>query len=342
MMPARSANLLSTFFLVVFIVLALALGYWTFVIRDSLLARPDNPRILIAFNRIQRGRILDRNGLVLAESVGEPGDYVRTYQRAAALVTGYASFTYGLSGIEAAANDTLTGANDLDETNRWWHYSVLDEPQIGHDVTLTLDLPLQRAAYTALDGQAGTVVILDSITGEVLTMASSPSFDPAELDTQFNTFTDDSNGPLINRAVLGLYPADDLLSRFPSTLDLSQTPALPLPIQPATGTNLTPIHAALLVAALDNGGTMPVPHLIVGQEPPATSHPIALVPPATAVELRDVFVNGYNATTHSGFKFVTLGWYIALQPATHHVIVVVLENNDAAHAKAVANEIVKP
>lgn len=342
MIPPRSASQLNLFFLAIFAVLAGALGYWTFVARASLLTRPDNPRALIAFNRIQRGRILDRNGLVLAETVGEPGDYVRHYERAAALVTGYASFTYGLSSIEAAANDTLTGSNDLDDTGRWWHYSVLNEPQIGHDVTLTLDLNLQRAAYIALDGQAGTVVVLDSLTGEVLVMASSPSFDPAQLDDQFKTFTDDSNGPLINRATLGLYPADDLLSRFPDTLDLSQTPALPINVLPAQGKNLTPLHAALLIAALDNDGVMPVPHLILGQDPPAGSHPVALVPPTTALDLRTLFINGYNATTHSGFKFLTLGWYAALHPDTHQVIVVVLENNDADHAKSVATQTLAP
>lgn len=339
MNPARSAYHLSAFFLAAFAALALALGYWTFVARGALLARPDNPRALIAFNRIQRGRILDRNGAVLAETVGVPGDYSRHYERAAALVTGYASFTYGFSGIEAAANETLTGANDLDEVGRWWHYGVLNEPQIGHDVTLTLDLGLQRAAYTALDGQAGTVVVVDSQTGEVLVMASAPSFDPAQLDAQFNAISDDSTGPLINRATLGLYPADDLLSRFPETLDLKQTPTLPIAVRPAEGKTMTPLQAALLVAAVDNGGMMPVPQLIVGDAPAAGSHPIAILPTASALELQTLFGNGYSATTHSGFKFVTLGWYAGLDPEAHRAIVVVLENSDAAQAKAVAGAV---
>lgn len=340
MIVQRSARHLSLFFLATFAALGLALGYWTFVVRGELLSRADNPRALIAFNRIKRGRILDRNGLVLAETVGQPGDYIREYERSAALVTGYASFTYGLSGIEAAANETLTGINDLDETGRWWHTGVLNEPQVGHDVTLTIDLNLQRAAYSALDGGAGTVVVLDSATGEVLVMASSPSFDPAELDKQFVTFTDDSNGPLINRAVLGLYPADDLLSRFPETLDLSQTPELPIALQPALDKAITPMQAALLIAALDNGGTMPVAHLMVGADA-AGSHPIAMLPPGDAEKLQPLFVNGYAATTHSGFKFKTLGWYAVLVPETHRVIVVVLENNDAGAAKAVAASVGK-
>ena len=60
------------------------------------------------------------------------------------------------------------------------------QPQAGEDITLTLDIPLQRLAETQLqagleDSQAsgGTVVILDADQGAVLAMASTPDFSPA-------------------------------------------------------------------------------------------------------------------------------------------------------------------
>ena len=340
-MTSRSTTHLGLFFLGGFGVMAMALAYWTFIARDELLARADNPRALIAFNRIRRGRIQDRNGLTLAETVGQPGDFVRQYDPAAAIVVGYASFTYGYSGIEAAANGALTGATDEDNLTRWWRYSVLDEPQIGRDVTLTLDRDLQRAAYAALVGRAGAVVVLDTASGEILVMASAPSFDPARLDAQFNSFTADSNGPLINRAALGLYPAGNLLGLFPGTLDLSQTPILPIAVAPAQADRITPVHLALLIGAVANDGVMPLPRLTIDPAPSA-GHSVAIIPPADADRIRPLFVSGYNATTPAGIQSETLGWYAGLRPEARQVIVVVVERSDAAQAAAVARSVWGP
>jgi cell division protein FtsI/penicillin-binding protein 2 len=335
---AGSPYRLAFFFLAAFGLLIAALGYWTLIARDALIARNDNPRALIAFNRIQRGRILDRSGQVLAESSGLPGDYVRRYELSSALVVGYASFRYGLSGIEAAADTRLSGLASQDELSRWWRYEVLGEPQIGGDVPLTLDLDGQRAAFRALNGQPGAIVKVDTPGGEIRVMASSPAFDPAQIDEQFESFTADSNGPLISRATLGLYQADALLRRFPRTLDLGQTPALPLPVRPAEGRRLTPLHMALLAAATANQGLMPAPRLLVDQ--PAAGSPIAVMAGDEAEALAAVFRAGVSATIPSGFEDETLGWYVALKPATGTpgwtAVCIVLENATGAQAAAVA------
>lgn len=330
----QSPHYLTAFFLASFSLLAIALGYWTLIARDTLITRNDNPRALIAYNRIQRGRILDRNGLVLAESVGQPGDYERRYEPSSAHVVGYASFRYGLSGIEAAADASLTGLEGQDNLSQWWRYDVLGEPQIGEDVQLTLDLDLQRAAFNALNGGPGAIVILDVSTGEILVMASSPSFDPAQIDADFETFTEDSNGPLINRATLGLYRADAILDRFPGTVDLSQTPQLPIPVQSAEGNRLTPLHMALLVAATGNAGVMPAPRLIVGQPP--TGQPVTILPASEAADLAAAFRSGYALTIPSGFEDETLGWFVALTPDSRRAVCVVLENATADRAANLA------
>ncbi|WP_390407080.1 penicillin-binding protein PBP4(5) [Lacticaseibacillus jixiensis] len=50
--------------------------------------------------------------------------------------------------------------------------------QAGKDLTLTIDAAKQKTAYTKLDNKAGSVVTMDPQTGELLTLASSPSYDP--------------------------------------------------------------------------------------------------------------------------------------------------------------------
>jgi hypothetical protein len=84
---------------------------------------------------------------------------------------------------------------------------------------------------------------------------------------------------------------------------------------------------------------MPVAHLITEPPPSTESHPIALLPPAEAERLRPLFISGYNATTLSGFEDETLGWYIAYQPDTQRVLVIVLENSTAAQAAALAAQL---
>ena len=333
-MTNHSTPQLNIFFLILFSLLALTGGYWTLVTREALLARTDNPRALIAYNRIQRGRILDRQGRPLVETVGQPGDYVRYSERSAALVVGYASFRYGLSGIEAAADPTLTGVEGQDELTQWWHYELLNEPQRGKDVKLTLDLDLQRAAYQALDGHPGAAILLDIASGDILAMASSPSFNPAQIDSEFENFTADSNGPLINRATLGLYRADALLNLFPKTIDLSIAPNLPIPTGAAAGKRVTPLQVTLLTAAAANLGLMPAPRLWL--ESSEESQPVVIMSPAAAQALTPMLAAGFASTVASGFGDETLGWYIGLSADRTQALCVVLEDSDAATAKEVA------
>ncbi|MEK7278857.1 MAG: hypothetical protein AAB427_16020, partial [Chloroflexota bacterium] len=246
-------------------------GYWSLIEREPLIDRQDNPRQLIAFDRIQRGRIVDHNGAVLAESTGQPGDYTRLYpEPSAAHVAGYASFRYGLSGIESAADSILRGEAGLSDLEKWWRFDLLGEPQIGRDVQLTLDINLQRAAFDVLDNAAGAVVIVDVYNGDILALASSPTFDAAQLELDFESIAKDDAGPLFNRATLGLYPSGAILKLFPPTLDLTSTPELPIPTRAdPNGGKVTPLQMALLAAAVAGNGEMPAPRLIAAVQSPS-------------------------------------------------------------------------
>jgi peptidoglycan glycosyltransferase len=194
-----------------FISLALALlaatcGYWGIVRADYLDTRDDNPRRVLYEQRIVRGRILDRNGAVLADvEMGDDGAVTRRYPvPEAAPAVGYASLRYGTGGIEAAFNAELRGEMGRSGWQTAWD-ELLHRPPHGHDVQLTLDAPLQIQAQRALEGHAGAVVLLDATTGEILALASSPTFDPARLDEEWENLSEDPTAPLINRATQGLY-----------------------------------------------------------------------------------------------------------------------------------------
>jgi peptidoglycan glycosyltransferase len=172
---------------------------------DDLLSRPTNPRVAEEDRRIQRGRILDRNGEVLASSnvAAEVASRTYTYPPLAP-VLGYYSTRYGSAGVEAAFDGELRGNRPPDLADEL-RDRLLPTTHHGADVTLTLDLRLQRAADAALGSNSGAIVALNSATGEVLAMASHPYFDPNKLEQDWADLQNDTTGVLIDRVTSGQY-----------------------------------------------------------------------------------------------------------------------------------------
>ena len=97
----------------------------------------------------------------------------------------------GQAGLELEYNHWLAGKSGLKKIiqdrygNAVVNLGVLQEPESGHDLVLSIDNRLQYLAYHALTqglknfaADSGAVVILDAQTGEILAMASAPSFNP--------------------------------------------------------------------------------------------------------------------------------------------------------------------
>jgi penicillin-binding protein 2 len=84
-------------------------------------------------------------------------------------------------------------------------------PVAGTDLILGLDIRVQKVAEEALVGKRGSVVALDPRTGDIITLASTPGFDPNDFVRglsveHFNEFQNDIDKPLLNRALRGAYP----------------------------------------------------------------------------------------------------------------------------------------
>lgn len=209
----RSLRRLAAAMLAAFAIVALALGYWSLVRGGELLAREDNPRRILDEQRVRRGTIYDRNGRVLAETVVNPdtGLASREYvSPSVAPVVGYYSLRFGVGGVEAAQDDFLRGVGLLDARQELVR-DLLHEPPVGGDVRLTIDLDVQGTAARLLEGQAGAVVVLSVPEGEVLALASAPSFDPNELSDRWDELIADPDAPLLNRATQGLYQPGEIL-----------------------------------------------------------------------------------------------------------------------------------
>jgi peptidoglycan glycosyltransferase len=241
----RQITSLGVAFALCMLVAAGMLGYWGLIRAPELTAREDNPRWIEHERRIRRGDILDRRGRPLVRSEAGP---VRTWERVylvpeAAPVVGYASIHLGTGGIEDAYNAELRGEDpdDVPTTLRKRiRADLIPRTRAGVTVTLTLDRDLQIAASQALAGQAGAVVLLDVHTGDVLAMASQPTYDPNQIEDQWNVLSYGPDKPMLNRAAQGLYPPGQVFQTVTLAAAVQQGLAQPDTVyQDETGIVLT-------------------------------------------------------------------------------------------------------
>ncbi len=195
-----------------FAILAVGAGWWQVVDAQRLSRAADNPEVIAVARRALRGPIVDRDGRWLARSERDKnGEAVREYRDdSISQVVGYASRQYGTAGLERTYNAELIGLGGADPFD-----GLLDKFDASRRQPLglqtTLDLRLQRAAVDGLGSDRGAVVMLDPSTGDVLALASTPTFDAgaiADPDTAAATMASlqaDDADPLLPRATLGRY-----------------------------------------------------------------------------------------------------------------------------------------
>ncbi len=183
------------------------LVYFNVVKADDFVNNPYNARQDNFAEKVIRGNITDKDGVILAQTdVSEDGTETRYYPYGSvfAHVIGYADPDYGKSGLESVENfDLLTSNSFFLEKLR---NEFQDEKDMGDTVVTTLDAQLQQAAYDALGSNRGAVVVMEPSSGRILTMVSSPSYDPNQIASEYEYLnTDEENSPLLNRATQGLY-----------------------------------------------------------------------------------------------------------------------------------------
>lgn len=124
-------------------------------------------------------------------------------------------FRIGKSGIEREFDLGLRGTSgnsqvEVNAVGRVIRELKRTEGESGTDLSLTLDERLQMFAAHRLGGESASCVVLDVHTGEVLVMASTPSFDPNAFNRgltqrEWNNLTGDPRAPMTNKAIAGQY-----------------------------------------------------------------------------------------------------------------------------------------
>lgn len=194
---------------ILFITIAAYLTFFELFGKESIMTNSYNKRLYADDNKIVRGEIYDRNGEKLAYTIKESDTMKRIYpfNELYAHVIGYNSRTYGKTLLEAKYNDILLGNDSLGYINKA-ESLIKGNDKTGNTITLTIDHKLQKLSKELLGSKKGAIVAIDPKTGEILSMISTPDFNPNEdiLSKDWESISKDQSSPLLPRATIGLYP----------------------------------------------------------------------------------------------------------------------------------------
>lgn len=290
---------------------ALGTAWWAVIRGPDLLTRTDNPRRAIADRYVPRGKLVDRNNQPISITGGENGSYIRDYLYPdLAPIIGYTHPVYGQAGMEAQLDGYLRGLQGNPASLIIWNQVIYGTPPPGLDVRLSIDLALQASADELLDSRRGAIILMNAETGEILAMASHPTYDPNTLDEEGQMLARNPNSPLLNRAAQGLYPLGDAalplvqaefgdmppsalqLRAFYQRLGFYRAPLLSLPaISDAEGVSanslrVSPLQMAIAQGALSNHGIVPAPRIATAVNTPEQGWVVlpALDQPVTALQ----------------------------------------------------------
>ncbi len=232
---SNSIRKLTWMFIVLFIALSGMIAYWQVGVAPQVTANIHNPRQCLPDEAPIRGRIFDRNGVLLADS--EPIDpknpfggslcgyqrhyFLSKYPSLAALIGVYINPFDTTTGIEAAYNNYLSGdVNSSGLTNTI--NQTLHRPRVGDDIYLTIDTRIQAKVEYAFahdipmpdydfvyPSRGGSVVVTDPHTGEILAMLSLPTFDSNRVASgdlaYFDQLQHDPSQPMLEHPIASTY-----------------------------------------------------------------------------------------------------------------------------------------
>lgn len=147
--------------------------------------------------------------------------------------------TIGQEGLEAVYDEYLRGRDGyrkviVDSRGHIQNEVERIEPQSGQDIVTTIDLDLQQAAEDQLRKSPqgrGVIIAMDPNNGEILALASAPTFDPnlfsqrittKEGRAEYQKLLIDPDKPLIDRAIQGKYPPGSTWKPLMATAGLQQ------------------------------------------------------------------------------------------------------------------------
>jgi cell division protein FtsW (lipid II flippase) len=359
---------------------ALTTAYWSIFRGGDLLTRTDNPRRAIADRYVSRGNLLDRNNQPINITEGESSNYQRVYNYPDfAPIGGYTHPIYGQAGLEASLDEYLRGLQGNPSSMIWWAHLLYGTPPPGLDIRLSIDLGLQTQADELLGDHPGSILMMNAATGEILAMASHPTYDPNLLGEEGNALAQDPSAPLLNRASQGLYPLGTALTpmlqarfgniqpgknelmAFLESIGLFSAPDLTMPVASGVITDnideirVSPLQITLAASSLSANGIIPAPRIAMAVDTPeqgwvvlaALGQPVEAIQaeavtealPSFAKESEPYWQHVGQATTKDSVVTWLLAGTLPNWQGSPLTLVIALEENNARLAMSISEEL---
>ncbi len=228
-LPQKSYHVyrrISVGFIALFILVLITNSHISVIKQEQLLAMPENIRWAIYDRYVPRGNILAQNGEILAHTTGSTGAFRRrlTYPPFSSVI-GYATASYGQTGLEKSLYPVLRGYAGKPYVELWWHQRFFNQPPPGQDIRLNINIKLQQYADTLLKGKNGAILLLNAGSGEIIASSTYPSFNANQLEQDWSNLISRSDAPLLNRATQGLYPLGNLHALLALTASFEENPS---------------------------------------------------------------------------------------------------------------------
>jgi peptidoglycan glycosyltransferase len=234
----RQIQRVFSFFVALFVIITGYLVYWQVVQADAV--SDSDFRICVSGDQPVRGKIFDRNGVLLAYSEEDPRSpcgwrrrYTTDKHPSISSFLGYFNYNYGSTGIEKFYNNELMGRGEAGDFNndaqQYWN-RLTHRTFYGNNIYLTIDIRIQdqlEKLYgqqplggACVGGPLGSFIVSNPQTGEILGMLSLPYYNGDTIgDTTppndgsgltkgqqyWKQINSDKNSPLVNRAMQGRY-----------------------------------------------------------------------------------------------------------------------------------------
>lgn len=161
----------------------------------------------------------------------------------------------GRDGIERTYERVLRGVKGVEVLMRdskgriqgSYKDGKLDKTAVaGENLTISIDITLQRLAEKMLYGKVGSIVAIEPATGEVLVLASNPNWNPQDLvgrrrGSNYNKLLKDRSKPLMNRATQATYPPGSTFKTLQALVCLQEGGITEHTLFPCSGPGSLPI-----------------------------------------------------------------------------------------------------
>lgn len=183
-------------------------------LKDILLLEENND--LQGIYIVQNRKRYYKNSTCIAHITGYVGRVTAVEIEQSAKPFYYKNLTVGKSGVEKQFNDILLGEVgarkiEVNAKGRFMKEVSAQPPVDGKNVKLSIDFHLQQIVAEKLANISGSTVVIDALSGHVLALHSTPTYDPnlfvgGVQSAYWTALQQDKNKPLINKSIAAVYP----------------------------------------------------------------------------------------------------------------------------------------